>query len=181
MFLFPFVFVLPRLRTPGLFTCLSFPPALPGLHCFLCRMGSSWVKGLVSKIQVLSPSAVLRAVKPYLGNLPKFEVKSHFLKFLSILRLHEFISNIVPGSQILNVERNIKKWIMFYVGRYLRMLRYSRIVKIAKHDLKIKLFLRTICLKASNFYILFQFYQVGNLIATETLVILSPAPILAKF
>lgn len=70
---------------------------------------------------------------------------------------------------------------MFYVGRYLRMLRYSRIVKIAKHDLKIKLFLRTICLKASNFYILFQFYQVGNLIATETLVILSPAPILAKF
>lgn len=36
-------------------------------------------------------------------------------------------------------------------------------------------------MKSSTFFILFQFYQVANLMAIEILVILSPVPIFGKF
>lgn len=50
---------------------------------------------------------------------------------------------------------------MFDVGYYLRMLRYINIVKIAE-------FIRALKFEESQFFVLFQFCKVGNLIATET-------------
>ena len=55
---------------------------------------------------------------------------------------------------------------MFDVGYYLRMLRYINIVKVAEHDFK--LFIRALKFEESQFFILFEFCKVGNLIATET-------------
>lgn len=63
---------------------------------------------------------------------------------------------------------------MFDADYYLRMLKYSSIGKITKQDVKVKSFLIPIKFEKFHFLILFQFYLVCNLIATETLLILSP-------